>query len=279
MGKTIKEYAEYGIIALVNHIKDNEHSDSLTMTYGEFANKINNLGKGNKSSPFYHASRILDEIWDLWSKFHEKNHDSSKPPYITILFVSSKSKFPSKGYGNIDNDFNRLNKQDKREKMKEQTKLIKEYLRSGKLDKFLLETVRADYRDSVPIQEDNNSKIADGVTLKKHCDFEYKLRNYSIVQKKKEKSGYICECCRFSFCKTYGKKYIECHHIKPLAKFGKNGEIIELKDLAALCANCHRMIHRLLIDDNEKYEKNYPSSMDDLKKLIKEQRQSHDICL
>ena len=55
-----------------------------------------------------------------------------------------------------------------------------------------------------------------------------------------------CEVCDFNFTKTYGirsKDYIECHHKNPLSDT-KVGEKTKTEDLALLCANCHRVIHR-----------------------------------
>jgi 5-methylcytosine-specific restriction protein A len=40
-----------------------------------------------------------------------------------------------------------------------------------------------------------------------------------------------------------GKSYIECHHLIPLSNFQVNKDT-KLEDLALLCSNCHRMIHR-----------------------------------
>ena len=53
-----------------------------------------------------------------------------------------------------------------------------------------------------------------------------------------------CEVCGFDFAATYGalgENYAECHHKKPLAD-GKR--VTRLADLAIVCANCHRMLHR-----------------------------------
>jgi 5-methylcytosine-specific restriction protein A len=54
-----------------------------------------------------------------------------------------------------------------------------------------------------------------------------------------------CEACTFIFEDKYGelgKNYCEVHHRKPFAV----GHIRQtsLSDLAILCSNCHRMIHR-----------------------------------
>lgn len=56
-----------------------------------------------------------------------------------------------------------------------------------------------------------------------------------------------CEVCMFNFARTYGPHgagYIEVHHVLPLHEVGPSKT--ELKDLALLCANCHRMCHRRL---------------------------------
>ncbi|MFI5563347.1 HNH endonuclease [Amycolatopsis japonica] len=54
-----------------------------------------------------------------------------------------------------------------------------------------------------------------------------------------------CEVCGFDFERTYGERgtrYAEVHHVVPLHVTGAT--TTRLKDLAVLCANCHRMIHR-----------------------------------
>jgi 5-methylcytosine-specific restriction protein A len=54
-----------------------------------------------------------------------------------------------------------------------------------------------------------------------------------------------CEACQFDFGQTYGDRglgYIECHHVEPLHETGERST--NINDLALLCSNCHRMIHR-----------------------------------
>lgn len=76
-------------------------------------------------------------------------------------------------------------------------------------------------------------------------------RNSKLTRKKKEqhlkKYGRLeCEVCDFDFYEVYGEVglgYIEAHHRTPLSEI--NGEsITTLKDLALVCSNCHRMLHR-----------------------------------
>ncbi|WP_423190649.1 HNH endonuclease [Aquimarina brevivitae] len=56
-----------------------------------------------------------------------------------------------------------------------------------------------------------------------------------------------------------GKGFIECHHKKPLSEL-EGESLISINDLALVCANCHRMLHREI--DTLSIEK--------LKKLIKD---------
>lgn len=75
-------------------------------------------------------------------------------------------------------------------------------------------------------------------------------RDPKLVKKKKEMAlrehgCLVCEVCNFDFYKAYGehgKGYIECHHTVPLSDF-VGQKTTKLKDLALLCANCHRMVH------------------------------------
>lgn len=53
-----------------------------------------------------------------------------------------------------------------------------------------------------------------------------------------------CEACSFDFLTTYGERgcgFAECHHKLPLSDGTRT---TYLRDLAIVCANCHRMLHR-----------------------------------
>jgi 5-methylcytosine-specific restriction protein A len=55
-----------------------------------------------------------------------------------------------------------------------------------------------------------------------------------------------CEACGFDFVAVYGELgegFAECHHRQPLASLPER-RTTTMADLAILCANCHRMIHR-----------------------------------
>lgn len=76
-------------------------------------------------------------------------------------------------------------------------------------------------------------------------------RNATVARKKKAKvlreSGALaCEVCGFDFHVFYGELgegFAECHHRKPLADLSKEKKT-KLSDLAIVCPNCHRMLHR-----------------------------------
>ena len=55
-----------------------------------------------------------------------------------------------------------------------------------------------------------------------------------------------CEACGMRFSEVYGDLgagYIEAHHKVPVSTLA-DGEETKICDLAALCSNCHRVIHK-----------------------------------
>ncbi|WP_163971820.1 HNH endonuclease [Oceanobacillus halotolerans] len=84
--------------------------------------------------------------------------------------------------------------------------------------------------------------------LKQHIIRE---RNQEVVKKAKErfkqKNGRLfCEVCKFDFFKTYGElgeDFIEGHHTVPVSEL-KEGNKTKIEDIAMVCSNCHRMLHR-----------------------------------
>ena len=107
---------------------------------------------------------------------------------------------------------------------------------------FLKESKSSQIEDS--LEEASEGKVLTRV-------HKTRERNKAIVKKKKEsvlkKTGALkCETCLFDFKEIYGELgegFAECHHKKPVSQL-KNNEKTKLDDLAILCANCHRMIHR-----------------------------------
>jgi len=77
-----------------------------------------------------------------------------------------------------------------------------------------------------------------------------KERNNKIVILKKQQAiknkSLYCEVCGFSFQKTYDAIFIECHHLTPIGISGERET--KLNDLALVCSNCHRMLHKKFDD-------------------------------
>jgi 5-methylcytosine-specific restriction protein A len=55
-----------------------------------------------------------------------------------------------------------------------------------------------------------------------------------------------CAVCGFDFFEQYGevgRDFIECHHTVPVSEL-RDGARTRLSDVALVCSNCHRMLHR-----------------------------------
>jgi 5-methylcytosine-specific restriction protein A len=95
---------------------------------------------------------------------------------------------------------------------------------------------------------DEDESVMEGrYLLRLHRVWERKpaLRERKIRSVKASGGSLSCEACQFDFEKTYGDRgqgFIECHHVEPLHETGQKPRNIH--DLALLCSNCHRMIHR-----------------------------------
>ena len=99
------------------------------------------------------------------------------------------------------------------------------------------------------------------VRISKSYERSAKLRQQAV-----EIHGYSCQVCGFDFKKTFGKwgeNFAEVHHIKPLHELDGTPEVVNPHtDLAVLCANCHRMVHR---------KKKTTLSIDELKQKLQSQ--------
>lgn len=102
------------------------------------------------------------------------------------------------------------------------------------------------------IEDDEQTKsdsVMEGQVLYKL--HKIRERDPSIISRKKEQIFSLvgklsCEVCVFEFEEFYGdigKGFIECHHKIPLYSLGVISKT-SLDDLALVCSNCHRMIHR-----------------------------------
>lgn len=61
-----------------------------------------------------------------------------------------------------------------------------------------------------------------------------------------ERAQLVCQICEFDFLATYGelgRGYIEAHHTVPVSELEPGSET-RPEDIALVCSNCHRMLHR-----------------------------------
>lgn len=108
----------------------------------------------------------------------------------------------------------------------------------------------AQVADASDATGEDDEEFAEGkVALRLHTRRE---RNPAIARKKKSSAvkahgRLACEVCGFDFTETYGdlgEGFIECHHIVPVSEWPDEGGSTRLSELALVCSNCHRMLHR-----------------------------------
>ncbi len=119
---------------------------------------------------------------------------------------------------------------------------------------------------------DDDSAFPEGkAILQKHLHRE---RSRTLVNEAKKRfaethNGKLyCEACGFDFSKVYGdigKNFIEAHHMKSVSEM-QEGEKTKIDDLAMLCSNCHRMVHKT---------RPWISNKQDLHKIIKDSEENN----
>lgn len=152
-----------------------------------------------------------------------------------------------------------------------------EYLFSGD---FNYDDVQSSFVDLTKIGEqkqriliyDENLVIEEGTKRVKNVQVyerSKKLREAAI--NRNTINGHLkCSVCSFDFSAVYGERgkgYIEIHHQKPIFQYEDQDttKFLEqaLQNVAPVCSNCHRMIHR---------EKNSPMSVEELRQLVERVR-------
>lgn len=133
--------------------------------------------------------------------------------------------------------------------------VIEEGIHAGNVDKSRARAVLKALNGSQGIRVDGIGEEMDGTEgtvskrMVKHRKREAKLRREKIRATLAAYGRLVCEApnCGFDFQHRYGPLgfgYAEVHHRVPLADLDAAGAQTRLQDLAVVCANCHRMIHR-----------------------------------
>lgn len=133
-------------------------------------------------------------------------------------------------------------------------------------------------------QQSKAALIDDGISSSGNIDSEFsapegkpKVRSHrrrersrglvemaKAVFRQKHQDQLFCEVCGFDYGKTYQEPgFIEVHHVIPLRDLQPNAKT-KLSDLAMVCANCHRMLHRgnpwpTMDELRKKVQRNLPS--------------------
>lgn len=92
--------------------------------------------------------------------------------------------------------------------------------------------------------EDDYAHIENRQLVQQHLARE---RSRTLAAQCNRRDNYRCQVCEITFREVYGdigKAYAETHHIISLNRLADTVES-SLNDLVTVCANCHRMLHKL----------------------------------
>jgi len=223
-------------------------------------------------NPKWHRDEIILAL-DLYFDKNLGNMDPKNPKIITLsellnrlpIFAHKPDQETFRNPNGVTlklSNFKALDPNYKGKGMEAYSKLDKEVFEEFSSDIERLHQLANEIREASNNLEISNkiSKIENDEMSEmdsvKEGQILYKLhkvreRDRKIVEAKKknvlkEKGELKCEACGFDFEITYGqmgKGYIECHHLIPLSNFQVVKET-KLNDLALLCSNCHRIIHK-----------------------------------
>ena len=150
-------------------------------------------------------------------------------------------------------------------KLPTEDELIKDLIEMMKLFKLAIERggVSEGAFNNIAFDQD---QITSGFETKivKHINKENEIikTDPKLIKQLKKNSNYTCQACGLKYERIYGdyskkKDFIEAHHIEP--KFKVKGAVQtnkkmsrSAKDFAMLCANCHRMIHRMMRKEKDR---------------------------
>lgn len=108
-----------------------------------------------------------------------------------------------------------------------------------------------DFEDIENLKDLPLRKFEEGRTrLVNHSRIE-KIRNPALVREAKNRFKSIhgklfCEVCFFDFKEKYGNRgedFIEAHHKIPVSELEQK-TTLTIEDMAMVCSNCHRMLHK-----------------------------------
>ena len=102
----------------------------------------------------------------------------------------------------------------------------------------------ADNEDEGDDEDETFTEGSMGTIAHKRRERNRSIRK-KLLKKRKKEDRLSCEVCGTPPAKTkYGESIFEAHHILPLSLATERKT--KLSDMALLCANCHKMLHRAI---------------------------------
>ncbi|WP_426154052.1 HNH endonuclease [Pseudomonas sp. DC3000-4b1] len=98
-------------------------------------------------------------------------------------------------------------------------------------------------------EEFAEGKLATKVHLRR--ERSHRLRK-EVIAKRMKQGNLVCDLCGYdgeSINPMLRDSLFECHHIIPLSLIGETQT--KARDIALLCANCHRLLHRAISNKKE----------------------------
>lgn len=96
-------------------------------------------------------------------------------------------------------------------------------------------------------QSEQNEVFPQNENRKRVASHLQRERSRLLATECKIRDDYACQVCGMRYDKVYGelgREFAEAHHLIPLSKL--RGEVkTRLDELRTVCANCHRMLHRM----------------------------------
>ncbi|APU67758.1 HNH endonuclease [Christiangramia flava] len=111
--------------------------------------------------------------------------------------------------------------------------------------KYWTHNLSQDFKANVNLEGD----FPEGRIIERKHKFRERNSRVSQIAKENFKNQHgrlFCQICEFDFEKEYGEigvDFIEAHHTIPVSEMQK-GHLTKIEDLAMLCSNCHKMVHK-----------------------------------
>ena len=262
-GKEIKEAIEF--LALQNKTEFKSVIASLlrlsTECYSQMSldnfqviDKANLLVKQVGSSQYTDGVRIDKGFHDIFNPPNSPNYTergSARPVFVLFNNKVFEAEYRYEGQTNKNVQMQSIRF---RKALKEEFRTVflepqgRFYIQAGRDMNHFVFTVDP-YILDIDSNEEHDTEYDEGREyLRLHMIRE---RRPEVIKKAKDrfikKYGRLyCEACGFDFQKIYGNRgqtFIEGHHTKLVSEMNGD-EKTKVEDIALLCSNCHRMIHK-----------------------------------